>query len=289
MSSRIVKGSLQFIYFHNVLLTVFSTISAVHIEWETTFPAEIGKIAYLQCNISDTASNCTSKSRQWIGGLKYDGLCHENECLTVKKYNVMKQPRCWYTLMIYNFSESDINYDYSCFYGASKMRRNLTLDENKFIYVPLESDVSQEYKKTDKTITFRINISKIYPEPSCVADFNGKNISNDMKISVTKPGFYFATDLQVNHTVSSCGIIRVSCNFGGRTISRNFDDCQGGKNGNDTSTWMVVGIIFGVIICVIVMIGICGICYRRIKAEKRSDKRNSDGGSDMPMTPQNKP
>lgn len=122
-----------FLKYQNNNFFLLCLISTVHIEWETTFPAEIGNIAYLQCNISDTASNCTSKSRQWIGGLKNDGLCHENECPTFKKYKVMKQPRCWYTLMIYNFSESDINYDYTCLYGASKMRRNLTLDENKFI------------------------------------------------------------------------------------------------------------------------------------------------------------
>lgn len=269
MLSEIFRCSLQFCT-HMLLFTVFCTSSAVNVQWQAKFPVVFGNVTYLQCNISDTAFNCTNKDRQWIGGPKYEGLCYEDECPTSKKYQVMEQAKCVYTLMIYNFSESDVNCEYTCLYGASKMRRNLTLDEKRFIYVPLERDISQEYEKHDKTIHFRTNISKIYPEPSCVADFNGKNITNDMKISVTKPGFYFATDLQINHNVSSCGVIGVSCKFGGRKISRNFDDCQGGKNSNETSTWIMVGIMVGVVMLVIAMIVLCVICYQRKKQEKRN-------------------
>lgn len=109
------------------------SILTVNVVWEAQFPAMFGSDTYLHCNISDEVSNCSKKTRQWYGGPRHRSLCYNNNCTISNKYEVMKQSRCQYTLMIRNFSEQDVNCDYTCSYGVSQKRRNLSLDEHRFI------------------------------------------------------------------------------------------------------------------------------------------------------------
>lgn len=44
--------------------------------------------------------------------------------------------------------------------------------------------------------------------------FQGKNITDSLPISVTKPGFYFSAALQITLSLSSCGIFYVNCYLG---------------------------------------------------------------------------
>lgn len=108
-------------------------ILTVNLYWEAKLPVVFGDVAYLQCQISDASFDCTKSLRQWYGGPDYSSICYDSTCAASNKYEVMKQPRCQYTLIIYNFSERDGNCEYTCLYGISFMRRNLTLDEKKFI------------------------------------------------------------------------------------------------------------------------------------------------------------
>lgn len=118
-------------YQNNVFFPL--SLLTVNVVWEAKFPAVFGNDTYLQCNISDEASNCSKKTRQWFGGPRHRPLCYNNNCAISDKYKVMEQPNCFYTLMIRNFSELDVNCDYTCSYGVSQKRRNLTLDEHRFI------------------------------------------------------------------------------------------------------------------------------------------------------------
>ncbi|XP_063427166.1 uncharacterized protein LOC134710704 [Mytilus trossulus] len=222
-------SSLRFRYIYIFLLSVVGTSSPVDVEWALNLPTFFGNVAYLQCNISDTASNCANKDRRWIGGPQYDGLCYENECPISKKYKVMNHPRCSYILMIYNFSESDVNCEYTCFYGASKNRRNLTLDEKNFIYEPGIEDIKEETIEKDNTFNRKITIRKIYPKPSCVAYLNMEKKPHHLQVSITKPGFYYTADLQIKLPLSSCGKLDVNCYLGDHKINitnKNFDSCQ---------------------------------------------------------------
>lgn len=60
--------------------------------------------------------------------------------------------------------------------------------------------------------------------------FQGQNITDDIQISVTKPGFYFAADLQINSHVPLSGKIDVYCYLGEYPItitSKKFDSSEG--------------------------------------------------------------
>lgn len=268
MSSRKFKGSLKFTHIQIFLLTTFCASYAVDVVWEADFPAVFGNVTYLQCTISDAAFNCSKRTRQWIGGPKYRSLCYEDKCAISNKYEVMKQPNCLYTLMIRNFSEQDVNCEYTCSYGVSRMRRNLTLDEKRFIYEPHVKDIQEESRENGKTLNLKINISKIFPTPSCGANLKGKNITDHLQNSVTKPGFYFAADLQINLPMPLCGNLNVYCYLGEHKInitSKNFDNChlQGGKNSNNENTGKLVWILLSVILVIIIICVI--VCRRRIR------------------------
>lgn len=260
MFSGVTKGRLRFKITSIFLLTAFCTSSAVDVEWEAKLPAVFGNTIYLECNISDAAFDCLKKTRQWFGGPTHRSLCYNNNCTVSNKYEVMKQSNCRYTLMIRNFSELDVNCDYTCSYGVTRMRQNLTLDENRFIYEPHVTDIKEEIIERNKILDWRINITKIFPKPSCGADLNGENITDHLRISVTKPGFYFASDLRINIPLSSCGKLDVYCHLGDYKVnitSKSFERCKGGKSsGNENDVALIVSIIGGVLVVMIIIVSV---------------------------------
>lgn len=113
----------------------FFTVLAVNVDWQIQSPVSFGKVAHLNCKISDPNFNCSRQLRQWLGGEHYGSLCYENKCnASEKKYNIVQtENMCVYTLMIERFSEHDVNCEYTCSYGIWRKRKHLTLDEMKFI------------------------------------------------------------------------------------------------------------------------------------------------------------
>ncbi|XP_071162759.1 uncharacterized protein [Mytilus edulis] len=259
--SGVSKGRLRFKFISIFLLAAFCASSAVDVVWEAKLPAVFGNITYLECNISDAAVDCLKKTRQWFGGPEHRSLCYNNNCTVSNKYEVMKQSSCLYTLMIHNFSEFDVNCDYTCTYGVSRMRQNLTLDGKRFIYEPHDTDIIEKSIVKDKTLDWRINITKVFPKPSCGADLNGENITDHLKISDTKPGFYFASDLRINIPLSSCGKLDVYCHLGDYKVnitSKNFEKCKGGKSsGNENDVVLIVSIIVSVLVVMIIIVSVC--------------------------------
>lgn len=259
-SSRIFKGGLQFRYIKILILTAFGTGFAVDVTWDAEFPAFFGNVTYLQCKISDASFRCNKSLRQWYGGPNYGPLCYEDNCTASNKYKVMNQSRCQYTLMIYDFSDRDVNCEYTCLYGISNMRRNLTLDAKKFIYKPHVKDIQEESTENGKTLNWKINISKIFPIPSCGADLEWESVADSLQISVTKPGFYYAAALQINLPLSSCGKIDVYCFLGVYKVNittKNLDSChlQGSENRNQNNAMMIGLIILAIILVIVVFIG----------------------------------
>ncbi|CAC5390335.1 unnamed protein product [Mytilus coruscus] len=248
-------------------------ILTVDVTWDAKLPAFFGNVTYLQCKISDTSFSCNKSLRQWYGGPNYGSLCYEDKCTASNKYEVMKQSRCQYTLMIHDFSDRDVNCEYTCLYGISKMRRNLTLDEKKFIYEPHVEDIQEESTENGKTLNWKINISKIFPTPSCGADLEGESITDHLQISVTKPGFYYAAALQINLPSSSCGKADVYCFLGDYKVNittKNFDSChlQGSENSNKNNTMMMGLITSAIILVIAVLIGCVyrkkELCFKRL-------------------------
>lgn len=90
------------------------------------------KTAELQCVISDNDSSCNRTLRQWYGGNPYGFLCRDGACRHQVKYVEKQDSMCKYTLKIFNFSENDVNCDYTCAYGVHSSRKTLKLDTKHF-------------------------------------------------------------------------------------------------------------------------------------------------------------
>ena len=88
-----------------------------------------GEDIRLNCAVLKDA--CTGKApRQWSGGEGYkvlclDGWCSENEKYSMEIYNSTLD----FSLIVKNFSESDLNWEYTCMCGVSQYTENLTLDK----------------------------------------------------------------------------------------------------------------------------------------------------------------
>lgn len=90
------------------------------------------KTAELTCVISDYDHSCNRTIRQWYGGNPYVFLCRDGACRHQGKYVEKQDSMCKYTLKIYNFSENDVNCDYTCAYGVQSSRKMLKLDKKLF-------------------------------------------------------------------------------------------------------------------------------------------------------------
>lgn len=91
-----------------------------------------GKTAELECVVSDSVNFCNKTLRQWYGGNPYGVLCRNGACRNQGKYEEQQNSMCSYTLMINNFSESDVNCEYTCAYGVHRSRKMLKLDNEHF-------------------------------------------------------------------------------------------------------------------------------------------------------------
>ena len=95
-------------------------------------PVIFGTTARLTCNIAHSANECKPDNLQWYGGQNYTMLCRGSICRKPDKYSIKEESTCRFLLNIYNFSASDINCDYSCYYDTSYQRKMLALDDEHF-------------------------------------------------------------------------------------------------------------------------------------------------------------
>ncbi|CAC5417061.1 unnamed protein product [Mytilus coruscus] len=119
----------------------------VNVTWNMkTNPAIIGNNVILECVISGEEQSCDEYPRQWYGGVNYGLLCEDGMCRYNKKYKELNISSCIYRLMIHNFTEQDLNQNYTCSYGIFKERKGLTLKDGPFQlhhWVPLDEHITE--------------------------------------------------------------------------------------------------------------------------------------------------
>lgn len=106
---------------------------SVNVTWNMkTKPAIIGNDVILECVISGEDQSCDKYPRQWYGGANYGLLCEDKMCRNNKKYKEVTISSCEHHLVIDNFTEQDLNQNYTCSYGIVNDRKGLALKDGPF-------------------------------------------------------------------------------------------------------------------------------------------------------------
>ncbi|CAC5397107.1 unnamed protein product [Mytilus coruscus] len=156
-------------------------------------PVIFGETAKLSCTVNTTkVVRDNSDSRSWKGGPLNALMCRDGVCTDHRKYQekIVKDQH-QVILEIHNFSESDVDCDYSCMFGAKSTRRTFQLNERDYAFHPT------------KDMIIGINF------------VNRTNISNE------KNGKLYSTSINLEHRFRSdfcSGETFVSCHIGTKHI-----------------------------------------------------------------------
>lgn len=196
-----------------IIIILISTYCAINIEWElTSRPVIFGNTTMLLCNISDPSNTCSGTLLQWLGGKKYGWLCSDTSCVRNMKYEVVKPTECLYTLLIHNFSESDVNIDYTCLYGIFNDRKALLLNQEDYLYIPSPDEIQIS---TYSHMNIICTILKIFPAPTCYMTITitdaDVNHTERIDVNTTRSGMFYTTEILVNNSLPACSDLSIYC------------------------------------------------------------------------------
>ncbi|CAC5417056.1 unnamed protein product [Mytilus coruscus] len=170
-----------------------------------------------------------------------------------------------YRLVIHNFTEQDLNQNYTCSYGIFNERKGLTLKDGPFELQPSNESVHKTIQISDDSISVYLEMSKVYPMPSCTFSYEDANTTEYVKKSVEMVGSFFKVNFNYTITDKCEGKIMISCTIGSHlmNISQN---CP--VSGGDRQSRFSVIIIVGIVTCVGAMVFVfaaasCFVLYRR--------------------------
>ncbi|XP_052072861.1 uncharacterized protein LOC127710944 [Mytilus californianus] len=234
----------------------------------TTLPVSFGKDILLRCSIDDIKDGNVSlqraEQRQWTGGQNYDLLCMNGECPNPKKYEMLTRNTSKdFDLLIHNFSESDLDYPYTCSCGFHDFTKNLSIEPNHVMSLPAIATVKDKNHINNDYMEIEIMLDKVNPVPSCSALFKGQFI-NKTKVAVMK-WYTYHTDVKVIYDfpvddVGCEGRLQILCTLVYRNITifdEYLDICQ--ENEANMLTMIFIGI--GCVPFVIIL----SICINLIK------------------------
>ncbi|XP_076105956.1 uncharacterized protein LOC143074346 [Mytilus galloprovincialis] len=151
-------------------------------------------VGNIDCNVSGTAHD----TRTWTGGQHYKLLC-TTEGSTDPKYKMMTRNTSHdFDLSIGNFSESDLDYEYTCQCGHEVNTTKLSVEQNKLISFPTEINTDSSYIASGDQLHIAVSLEKVNPVPICSTLFKDKVIA---EANVTKLKSYrYFTDVNVSFT-----------------------------------------------------------------------------------------
>ncbi|XP_052074625.1 uncharacterized protein LOC127712279 isoform X2 [Mytilus californianus] len=271
MSSHFRRKSSPFVHLIMTSFTLWALIGAMscaefNVTWNMkTNPAIIGNNVILECVIFGEEHSCDEYPRQWYGGVNYGLLCEDGMCRNNKKYKELNISSCIYRLVIHNFTEQDLNQNYTCSYGIFNERKGLTLKDGPFELQPSNESVHKTIQISDDSISVHLEMSKVYPMPSCTFSYEDANTTEYVKKSVETVGSFFKVNFNYTITDKCEGKIMISCTTGSHlmNISQN---CP--VSGGDRQSRFSVIIIVGIVTCVGAMVFLfaaasCFVLYRR--------------------------
>ncbi|CAC5409893.1 unnamed protein product [Mytilus coruscus] len=243
------------------------------VEWTIVEPPIVfGKTARLYCKIEIQ----TNSTPTWTGGANFSLISFHGSTTKYyeKKYRVTNRQgndKFESVLEIFNFSESDVNCDYSCSFGLYDFKKKLRLADKSFIY-PIEQ------KTTTVLSTLRngyldvtLELRKVYPVPKCKVHLNEEEVTNRLKTSVWMNGIFYYMTETLHHYFNdeTCtGNLTISCDVGVKRYSvhqNTLNTCTGVTKEENKKhipflsiEWTVVGGIIAVIItsfvCIVALV-----------------------------------
>ena len=111
--------------------------------------------------------------RQWYGGHRDKLLLYNKVSRDVTKYedrtNVSSTE---FSLVIKNYTESDLNINYACSCGFRSYRKRLGLNDKDFIVPPLRVDTHMQ--QSNETLSIYIQVERVYPVQSVLSSLGSE-------------------------------------------------------------------------------------------------------------------
>ncbi|CAC5417082.1 unnamed protein product [Mytilus coruscus] len=271
------------VFFINIMVLLHSakannldTNQVVH--WKLmTKPVYFGENIDLECIIKTKE---TSAPMSWIMIPNGETIASDKIPTDVEKYGTAVKYNATaitYTLTIKQLNSTDVNRVYRCDFGFHSYADKLLLNDKDFICKniliiakPKDKDVKYNFSLVEGTLIGKVQIKNGYPEPLCFGIFEGKKLSEGMRITITNTSIFFETTIELKYSIDICGgSVNVTCTYGNYDLHINdlVGDCLE-KSKSKITVVMVTTFITGILFGITVGVGCVLIKKRRRQARR---------------------
>lgn len=195
-------------------LLVIIVPSLAQVSWVVNNTAEFknGDTMELICTVT---GSCCSSARKWNGGPSFSLLMNDGAPSDPNKYGEIIHSSS-FSLLIYNMDRSDFLYDYRCTYGFDDSTRSALSPPGNARYVPAASEIQELSSSTaEDVLNFEVNVTTVFPAPSCTAEFGGADLTSSMTTTSTDNFPFKFAEISMANVVYTCpGSLNVSCSVG---------------------------------------------------------------------------
>lgn len=199
----------------HLFVVIALSLAQVTVSWDVNKTEEFknGDTMELICTV--TGTTCCSSLRSWNGGSSFSTLMNNGVPSNAAKYHEVINTNS-FSLFIYNMNRSDFLYDYRCSYGFDESPRSLLSPPDNARYVPIQSEIDLLSSSTGGGfLNFVVNVTTVFPAPSCTATFKNANLTSSMTFSSTDNfPFKFAVLSMTNVSYTCQGPLNISCSVG---------------------------------------------------------------------------
>ncbi|CAC5417043.1 unnamed protein product [Mytilus coruscus] len=245
-----------------------------------TKPAYFGENIDLECTIKTEESFAPIS---WIRIPNGETIASDKIPTDVEKYEIgvkYDATAVIYNLTIKQLNSTDVNRVYRCDFGFHSYAEKLLLNDRDFISKPKEKDVKYNFSLVEGTLIGKVQIEKGYPKPLCFAIFEGKKLSEGMRINITNTSIFFETTIELKYStdIDICGgSVNVTCTYGNYDLHINdrVGDCSEKSKSKLTVvlvTTFITGILSGITVGVLCVL----IKKRRRQARTTKEKDTKD-------------
>jgi len=154
-------------------------------------PVIYGDDIILTCKTGYVLTN-TDKCpvRQWYGGHRDKLLLYSEIPLDKTKYGGRRNMSSTeFSLVIKNYTESDLNVPYTCSCGFRSYSKRLDLNDKDFIVPPLRVDTHMQ--QSNETLSIHIQVERVYPRPECSMVIGERTVFANETLTSVKRNIFF--------------------------------------------------------------------------------------------------
>ncbi|VDI19938.1 Hypothetical predicted protein [Mytilus galloprovincialis] len=273
------------------------SITAVNeaVSWHvSTEKVEFGNDVTLKCKVNNRTILQKLDHPAWeVKGPK-QVKCQWGRCSDAKKYSMTIHPHVsYFALIIHNFSETDLNVDYSCSYGYTKKTNNLTEDRISILKMPAKNSIIDNIAVENGKINITIIVPEVYPVPLCsvnITKLNKQVISevtlNNVVFDISKYQKKVVVFGLIDVGQAQCERhIKVDCclkNTLENLINRTITVCQELQENESPAQFNVIATVLLTVVALLLLIGLIALVIRLHRFFHRGDtiitvSRNSNG------------